>query len=38
MKFLEKNDVIHRDFKPDNMVITAEDNLKLIDFNIAKVS
>lgn len=28
--------VIHRDFTPDNLMIDAEKNLKLIDFNVAE--
>lgn len=28
--------IIHRDFTPDNLMIDAEKNLKLIDFNVAE--
>lgn len=38
MKFLQKHDIIHRDFKPHNLVISDEGNLKIIDFDIAKVT
>lgn len=29
--------VVHRDFTPDNLIIDGKGNLKLIDFNLAKV-
>lgn len=29
--------VVHRDFTPDNLIIDYKGNLKLIDFNLAKV-
>lgn len=28
--------VIHRDFTPDNLMLTSQGNLKLIDFNVAQ--
>jgi serine/threonine protein kinase len=33
----QKPPVIHRDIKPDNIVITPEDNAILVDFGIAKI-
>ncbi len=36
IKFLQENNVLHRDIKSPNFLITADDNLKICDFGIAK--
>ena len=35
--YLHSNWIMHRDVKPDNMVINTEGVIKLIDFNSAKI-
>ena len=29
--------MVHRDFTPDNLMVTPEDEIKLIDFNVARL-
>jgi|SRR5580658_1471093 serine/threonine protein kinase len=35
LEYLHGRGVIHHDLKPDNVIVDAEDNVKLIDFGIA---
>lgn len=36
LEYLHSQQLIHRDFTPDNLILTEDQKLKLIDFNVAQ--
>ncbi|MDR3596199.1 Stk1 family PASTA domain-containing Ser/Thr kinase [Clostridium sp.] len=38
LQYAHKNNIIHRDVKPDNIILTEDNIVKLMDFGIAKVT
>ncbi|KAJ3393071.1 hypothetical protein HDU92_008015 [Lobulomyces angularis] len=37
LEFLHERGIVHRDIKPDNLLITAEGHIKLTDFGLSRV-
>ena len=34
--YLHINNIVHRDIKPDNVIITDFDEVRIIDFNVSR--
>ena len=37
LEYLHNFGIVHRDIKPDNMLITSEGHIKLTDFGLSKI-
>uniref|UniRef100_A0A0A9Z958 Serine/threonine-protein kinase greatwall n=1 Tax=Lygus hesperus TaxID=30085 RepID=A0A0A9Z958_LYGHE len=38
LEYLHRHEIVHRDIKPDNMLLTAEGHVRLTDFGLSRVS